>query len=141
MKVRFEVDVDYPDVIEGFPHDRDEIFRDADGKVFLYRDNVTQALHVCVCERGITDSNTCAQLAMLMLPVNARIIDSDKYEQEPIERTYSVLIDGIQAIMGAIKESRTAILDNIGHGTVSAEGVSEDTLLEALRIVSHRREE
>lgn len=141
MKVRFEIDVDCPDVIEGFPSDRDEIFRDADGKVFLCRNNVTQVLYVCVCERGISDRQQYAQLTTLMLPVNARIIDSDKYEQEPIERTYSVLIDGIQAIMGAIKESRTAILDNIGHGTVSAEGVSEATLLEALRIVAQRREE
>lgn len=142
MKVRFEIDIDYPEIIEGFPNNKDEIFRGADGQLFLFRDKATRRLNVACCDKGLSDTNTFAQLMIMSLPVNTRIIDS--YEQDPVERTYSLLADGLQTLRTDIKESCTEILNTIDQidqrDTVLTQGIHEETLLEALRILSKSKE-
>lgn len=141
MKVRFEIDIDYPEIIEGFPNDKDEIFRGADGQLFLFRDKITQQLFVACCDKGLSDTKTYAQLMILTLPTNTRIIDSDEYEQDPVGQTYSLLADGLQTLRTEIKESCTEILNTIEErDKVVTEGISENTMLEALRIVTKSKE-
>lgn len=145
MKVRFEIDIDYPEIIEGFPNNKDEIFRGADGQLFLFRDKITQQLNVACCDNGLSDTNTYARLSITSLPGNTRIIDSDEYEQDPIGQTYSLLVDGLQTLRTEIKESCTEILNTIDQinqrDTVLTQGIHEDTLLEALRIISKSKED
>lgn len=139
MKVRFEIEVDNDKILNVYPHQDDGMFRDADGKNFLVREPVTGILSVISCERGIDENHKTANTCSYILPANTRIINGDEYEQDIEGRIYSLLVDGLQSLRGEIKESCEEILNTIDQKcTVVTEGISENTLLEAIRIISKK---
>lgn len=140
MKVRFEIEVENAEALDRFPQNTDEIFRGANGKNFLLRDPMMGNLSIITCNRGIDDEHKQADMWCTTLPVNARIINDDTEQEMSDDDKISALSE---TIINEIREAQKALLEKIESvtGVPSSTGISESTMLEALRIVSKAKED
>lgn len=142
MKVRFEIEVENTEILNILPQDTDEIWRGAYGKSILSREPMTGNLTITTCTRGIDDEHKYAELWNIALPVNARIIDGDgKEEKGVVEMIGEKIVYETHSIIDEIRDMQKTLLDACRNASaVPPLGISENTLLEALRIVSNKEE-
>lgn len=142
MKVRFEVEVENTEIWDILPESTDEIWRGANGKKFLLRDPLTESLTIVTCNRGIDDEHKYVDKWHFMLPVNTRIIDGDgKEEKGVVEMIGEKIVYETHSIIDEIRDMQKTLLDACKNASaVPPVGISENTLLEALRIVSKKEE-
>lgn len=154
QKVRFELNID--EIIEctQFPSNDNVAFfgEQATGKTFLFVDKLTGDKQVSVCIEPASESKTYAKTATFFLPPETVIIDENekdaKHEalmshiqdccdkvcktaqhfDECNSERYNQVMEGLKGIFDELAE----------HGT--SNGISEKTLLDALRIVSKNRD-
>jgi len=145
MKVRFEFEVDKEiESMSGCPMTTDEMFRDATGKSFLLQDPITKAYVFVYCERGITEDSKYAQFTSFPLPTNAEIVEEcAKTDADPIAEIKSCIDEKTELIRDEMREHLNTSIQAITEKVLDfvGAGISEKTLLEALRIVTRTKEE
>ena len=153
-KVRFELNID--EIIEGeiYLSNDNEVFKnpEATGKTFLFVDKLGGMMQAAFCKEAASGNNKYARVEFYPISQNAVIIDEDvkddkhealmahiqdccdkvcttlqTFHQQDCEH-YACAMEVVNSIRGDIEEGGTG------------NGISEKTLLEALKIVSKRTE-
>lgn len=151
-KVRFELNID--EIIEG-PICRgsdNEVFKtpDATNKSFLFVDKMTGMKQAAYCNRAATEEEKYADVKFFPIPDSAVIIDEDVHPDKKYDDLMSHIqncCDKVCELVRRISENHYEKIDNeaatiramIGNFS-SGEGISEKTLLEALKIVTRQTE-
>lgn len=149
-KVRFEYNIDEIVEVSQFPGTCDEIFKgeEAKGKTFLFVDKLTGDKQVVVCVEPISESREYASLNTLYLPQNAEIIS----EEEKADTKHEAMMAHVQNCCDVIRKRLVDLQNEVSvyigqefdalkaEGLSNGNGISEKTLLEALKIVSKQTE-
>lgn len=154
VKIRFELNID--EVVKGAINisSDDPLFKnpEATGKTFLIIDALDNHMQAVLCRHAATESNQFAQLDFYPIPAKAVIIDENVNEDaSPKElmahiqdccdkvcktiQTYADIADSKHSI---ILQSLAPVLERAENST--GNGISEKTLLDALKIVANNTE-
>lgn len=154
VKIKFELNID--EVVEGtgFVNAGHEVFEnpEATGKTFLFIDRLTGIMQAAVCKEAASENNKFANIELYSLPHNTVIVDEDTKDinnedlLEHIQDCYDKVCSTLQTyhridcehhdcVMKVVNDIRS----DIGEGS-TGNGISEKTLLEALKIVSKKTE-
>lgn len=152
-KVRFELNVDE---IVYRPIDvtsSDPIFNtpEATGKVFLFVDKMTGYMQAIFCRRASNENDKYAKIELFNLSPDAVIID-ENYDENAAHKELMAHIQDCcdkvcKTVQTVVNESynNTNIFigkefDSIKEEGISGNGITEKTLLEALKIVTNKKE-
>lgn len=154
-KVRFELNID--EIIEAPINvsGNDPIFKnpEATGKTFLFVDKMEGHMQAVYCSHASTDEKQYAQVNYFPIPANALIIDENVDEDaahkelmshiqdccDKVCRTIQTYADIADSKHSVILQGLSPVLEKIEEGG-TGNGISEKTLLEALKIVSKQTE-
>lgn len=154
-KVRFELNID--EVVECPINimSNDPLFNnpDATGKTFLLVDKLDHHMQAVYCRRAATDGNAYAQLDFYPISANAVIIDENVDEDAAHKELMAHIQDccdkackTIQHYGGKACEQYNSVMEGLKgiHDEIeergSGNGISEKTLLDALKIVANNTE-
>lgn len=148
-KVRFELNID--EIIEGelYVNNDHEVFKnpEATGKTFLFVDNLTGIMQAALCKEAASENNKYARVEFYPLSPNAVIIDEDVKDHKH-EALMSLISRCCDKILQGMVSCQNEVNRFVGHefdelkaeGLSTGNGISEKTLLEALKIVSKQTE-
>lgn len=153
-KVRFELNID--EIIEApiTISSDDPLFKtpEATGKTFLFVDKMDGHMQAAYCRRAATEDNKYAQIDYYPISDNAVIVDEDvkddKHEAlmshiqdccDKVCQTIQTYADIADSKHSVILQGLRPVLEKIEEGG-TGNGISEKTLLEALKIVSKQTE-
>lgn len=154
-KVRFELNID--EVVERPINigSNDPLFQnsEATGKTFLLVDKLDNHMQAVYCRRAATDGNEYAQLDFFPISANAVIIDDNTDENAAHEELMAHIQDCCDKVCKTVQhfdeenagrydllmEGLKGVHDTINEERDAGNGISEKTLLEALKIVADKR--
>lgn len=151
-KVRFELNID--EIIEG-PICRgydNEVFKtpDATNKSFLFVDKMTGMKQAAYCNRAATEEEKYADVKFFPIPDSAVIIDEDVHPDKKYDDLMSHIQNCCDKVCDVVMvktqnnwdliDSESSIIRALIENINSGEGISEKTLLEALKIVTRQTE-
>lgn len=148
-KVRFELNID--EIIEAPTNisGDDPLFKnpEATGKTFLFVDKMEGHMQAVYCSHASTDEKQYAQVNYFPIPANALIIDENVDEDAAHKELMLHIQDCCDKVCQTIQtyaaQHKTHIDDaflQIMENCTTGNGISEKTLLEALKVVSKQTE-
>lgn len=154
VKIKFELNIDEVVECNGAVCSDNEVFKnpEATGKTFLFIDRLTGTMQAAFCKEAVSETNKYANVEWYPLPHNTVIVDEDtkdinnedllKHIQDCYDKVCSTLqtyhrigCEHHDCVMKVVNDIRS----DIGEGS-TGNGISEKTLLEALKIVSKKTE-
>lgn len=153
-KVRFELNID--EIIEGevYVNNDHAVFKspEATGKTFLFVDKLSGIIQAAFCKEAASEENKYARVEFYPISQNAVIVDEDvkdnKHEAlmahiqdccDKVCQTIQTYADIADSKHSVILQGLRPVLEKIEEGG-NGKGISEKTLLEALKIVSKQTE-
>ena len=151
-KVRFELNID--EIIEGTVcmSNDNEVFKtpDATNKTFLFVDKMTGMKLAAYCRRAATEHNNYAEVVHFPIPDGAVIIDENVHPDKKYVDLMSHIQDCCDKVCELVRnisadhyekiDNETTTIRAVIENFCSGEGISEKTLLEALKIVARQTE-
>lgn len=152
-KIRFELNIDEiveSDICVSSDHD---IFKnpDATGKTFLFKDKLTGMMQAAFCKHAATEDRKYALVDFFPIAANTVLLTEDEVDnkhkvimshiQDCCDKVCKVVSHHDEKIAeryNMVLESVQAIFDKLEEG-FAGNGISERTLLEALKIVSNKK--
>lgn len=150
QKVRFELNIDEIIECSNFPCNDNVTFfgEQARNKTFLFVDKLSGDMQAMVCIEPASESEKFANMASFFIPKNATIIDEDEKHKKPEELMshFQDCCDKVCKTAQHFDECNAERYNQIMEGLKGmfdelaerGNGISEKTLLDALKIVSNK---
>lgn len=146
-KIRFELNIDEIIESEVYVSNGNEVFKnpEATGKTFLFVDKLSGIMQAAFCKEAASESNKYARVEFYPLSQNAVIIDEDvkdtKHEamMAHVQNCCDVIRKGLVDLQNEVSVYIGQEFDALkAEGLSNGNGISEKTLLEALKIITNK---